>query len=74
MPQEMLNIMMNQVKNNNPQVAKEIEKILSGGKSPQEVVKDLMSNYSPYEKQKILNQAKSMGVPENILGLVQSMK
>jgi hypothetical protein len=74
MPQEMLNKLMLQFKQQNPDIVANVENMMKSGKTPQDLVQEMIGKCSPNQKQNILNQAKSMGVPESILGIVQSMK
>ena len=42
--------------------------------NPSELVKQMMSNATPEQRQNLLKQAKGYGVPENILAKIQNMK
>lgn len=42
--------------------------------NPQSIVKQMMSNASPEQKETILKQAKQYGVPDEILSKIQNMK
>ena len=42
--------------------------------NPQDLVRQIMSNISPEQKQNLLNQCKNYGMPENILSQLQNMK
>ena len=42
--------------------------------NPQAMLKQLLGNATPEQKQGLLNQAKSYGVPDNILSQLQNMK
>ena len=65
---------MTQLQNNNPQMASEIKGLLDGTKNPQDIVKQVISGFSHYQKQNVLNQARSMGIPADIIEQVQNMK
>lgn len=72
--QSMMQMLMTQLQNNNPQMANEIKGLLDGTKNPQDIVKQAISGLSPYQKQNVLNQARSIGIPANIIEQVQNMK
>ncbi len=65
---------MNQLQARNPQMYQMIEQARSKGTNPQEFMKQMMDNVSPEQMQNVLNQAKSMGVPTEVLNQVQNMK
>lgn len=72
--QALMKSLMTQLQNNNPQMANEIKGLLDGTKNPQDIVKQVISGFSPYQKQNVLNQARSMGIPAEIIEQVQNMK
>lgn len=72
--QALMKSLMTQLQNNNPQMASEIKGLLDGNKNPQDIVKQVISGFSPYQKQNVLNQARSMGIPADIIEQVQNMK
>lgn len=72
--QTLMKSLMIQFQNNNPQMASEIKGLLDGTKNPQDIVKQIISGFSPYQKQNVLNQARSMGIPAEIIEQVQNMK
>lgn len=49
--QTMMKALMTQLQNNNPQMANEIKGLLDGTKNPQDIVKQVISGFSPYQKQ-----------------------
>lgn len=72
--QTLMKSLMIQLQNNNPQMASEIKGLLDGTKNPQDIVKQVISGFSPYQKQNVLNQARSIGIPAEIIEQVQNMK
>lgn len=42
--------------------------------NPQALLKQLMSNAKPEEKQALLQRAKNYGVPDSVLSQIQNMK
>lgn len=70
---QMMKMLVTQLQKTNPQMANEINNIIEGKSEPQNVIKHIMSGLSPYQKQDVLNQARSLGVPVNIIEEVQNM-
>lgn len=70
---QMMKMLVTQLQKTNPQMANEINNIIEGKSEPQNVVKHIMSGLSPYQKQDVLNQARSLGVPVNVIEEVQNM-
>lgn len=44
------------------------------GVSPQQMVKEMMQKVSPEQTSQIMSQAKSLGVPDNIIQQIQNFK
>ena len=42
--------------------------------NPQDMIKQLMSNATPEQKENLFKQCKQYGVPDNILSQIQNMK
>lgn len=72
--QTLMMSLITQLQNSNPQMASEIKGLLDGTKNPQDIVRQVISGFSPYQKQNVLNQARSMGIPAEIIEQVQNMK
>lgn len=65
---------MNQLKVQNPQMFQQISQIRANGADPRALLQQMVGNSNPQQMQGILNQAKSFGVPDNILTQIQNMK
>lgn len=65
---------MNQLKVQNPQMYQQLSQIKANGADPRTLLQQMVGNSSPEQMQGILNQAKSFGVPDNILTQLQNMK
>ena len=65
---------MNQVRMNNPQVYQQISQLKNSGANPQNLIQQMVNQSNTQQMQEILSQAKSLGVPENILAQIQNMK
>lgn len=65
---------MNQLKMQNPQAFQQISQLRNSGANPSGIIKQMLGN-TPNEKiQAIFNQAKQMGVPDNVLSQIQNMR
>lgn len=62
------------MKARNPQGYNAIMEAQQKGVSPQEMVKQMMQNAPPEQTQQILNQAKYLGVPDNVIQQIQNIK
>jgi len=47
---------------------------MNNGTNPQMLMKQMMGNMNNTQMQNVLNQAKQMGVPDNVLNQIQNMK
>ena len=66
--------LMSSLKNKNPNGYNMINQLINNGGNPEQVLKQIMGNISPEQRQQILNQAKSYGTPNDILSRIQNMK
>lgn len=48
--------------------------MMQTGANPQSMLKQMMGNSTPQQMQMIMQQAKQMGVPDNILAQMQNLK
>jgi hypothetical protein len=51
-----------------------INNAIQNGSNPKAFLQQMSSSMNPQQKQMLLNQAKSLGVPDNILGQIQNMR
>lgn len=65
---------MNQLQSKNPQMFQMINTARNNGTNPQDMLKQMMGNVNPQQMQNIMQQAKSMGCPDNILSQMQNLK
>ena len=65
---------MGQLQARNPQVANQINQAMNSGTNPQELMRQMMGNMNNTQVQNALNQARQIGVPDNILNQMQNMK
>lgn len=57
-----------------PQNFQTINALMQGKNNPQDLVNQIMGNITPEQKQNLLNQCKSYGMPEELLSKLQNMK
>lgn len=51
-----------------------LNEVMQNNGNPEAMLHQMMSKATPEQKQSILNQAKSYGVPDKILSQIQNMK
>lgn len=73
-PMSIIQTMMNQMKVKLPQSFQVAQNLMQNNANPQGLVKQIMGNVSPEQKQSLLNQMKQYGCPDNILSQLQNMK
>lgn len=64
---------MGQLQSRNPKMFQMITQAQNSGANPQDFMKQIMGRATPEQMQNVLNQAKNMGVPPEILNQVQNM-
>ncbi len=57
-----------------PQNFQIAQNLMQNNGNPQGLVKQIMGNINPEQKQNLLNQMKQYGCPDNILSQLQNMK
>lgn len=65
---------MGQLQSRNPQMANQINQAMNSGVNPQALMKQMMGNMDNTQIQNAINQAKQIGVPNNILKQMQNIK
>ena len=65
---------MGMLQSRNPQMYKNVNMAMSSGQNPQNLLKQVMGNMKPEEREGLIKQAKNYGVPDNILSQIQNMK
>lgn len=69
-----MSMLMNQLQGRNPQSYNMVSQMMRNGVNPQSMLKQMMGNVNPNQMQQIFTQAKSLGVPDNILSQIQNFK
>ena len=73
-PMSIIQTLMNQMKVKLPQNFQTINALMQNKNNPQDLVNQIMGNITPEQKQNLLNQCKSYGMPEQLLSKLQNMK
>ena len=69
-----MNMMMQRLQKVNPQGYNMINQAMQNGGDPNALLKQVMGNASPEQRQQVLNTAKSYGCPNDVLSKLQNMK
>ena len=67
-------MLMSRLQNKNPQGYQFVNNAMQNGGNPNAILKQMLGNATPEQKQSLITQAKNYGVPENILKQIQDMK
>lgn len=70
----MIQTLMNVLKQKNPQGYQTANQMMKNGGNPNALVKQMMGNMQPQQKEQLFKSAKQYGVPDNILSQLQNMK
>ena len=73
-PMSIIQTMMNQMKVKMPKNFQLAQNLMQSNGNPQGLVKQIMGNISPEQKQNLLNQMKQYGCPNDLLSQLQNMK
>ena len=73
-PMSIIQTMMNQMKVKMPKNFQLAQNLMQNKSNPQGLVKQIMGSINPEQKQNLLNQCKSYGMPEHLLSKLQNMK
>ena len=66
--------LLGQLRGKNNGIFKIASELMQNGSNPDAILKQMMGNLKPEQKQQILNQAKGYGCPESYLSHLQNMK
>lgn len=70
----LIQMLMNKLQAQNPQGYKTIRELMQSNGDPRSLVKQRMNGMNAEERQNILNGAKQLGAPNEILSQIQNMK
>lgn len=74
MPNPIMNLLMTQLKNQNPQAYQMINNAMNSGANPQQIMSQLMGNATPQQMEQVLQMGKQFNVPDNVLNQIQNNK
>lgn len=74
MKNQLITMMMNQLKMKQPQMFQLVEQARKNQSNPMEMFKDVTKNYTPEQMDNLINRARQFGIPEEVLQQVQSQK
>lgn len=74
MQNPILSMLMNQLQGKNPQMFQIINQAQNNGVNPQNMLKQMMGGIDTQQMQNIMQQAKQMGCPDNVLSQLQNLK
>ena len=72
MQNQLIQMMMGQLKNKNPQMFALINQASQNNTNPMELLKQVTSNYTPEQMQNLLSRAEQFGVPKDVLNKIQN--
>lgn len=69
-----INMLMQRLQKANPNGYNMVNQMMQSGGDPNALLKQVIGNASPEQRQQVLNTAKSYGAPESVLSKIQNMK
>ena len=73
MQNQMINMLMNQLKIKNPMMYQQINQLKQSNGNPMELLKQVTGNYSKEQMNNFINQAKQMGFNEELLNQISGI-
>ena len=67
MQNQMMNLLMNQLRARNPQMFNMIDQARKNNNNPEELFKEVTKNYKPEQMEQIFNKAKQFGIGDDII-------
>ena len=67
MQNQVMQMLMNQLKAKNPQMFQFLEQARKNNNNPVELFNQITQNYTPEQKEKLFNQARQFGVPDEVI-------
>lgn len=67
MQNQMMNLLMNQLRARNPQMFNMIDQARKNNNNPEELFKEITKNYKPEQMEQIFNKAKQFGIGDDII-------
>lgn len=69
-----INMLMQRLQKTNPGGYNMVNQMMQNGGNPEAMLKQVMGNVNPEQRQQILNTARSYGAPNDVLSKLQNMK
>lgn len=69
-----INMLMQRLQKTNPGGYNMVNQLMQSGGDPNALLKQVIGNTTPEQRQQILNTAKSYGAPNDVLSKIQNMK
>lgn len=69
-----ISMLMQRLQGKNPQGYQMVNQMMQSGGNPEAMLKQVLGNASPEQRQQVLNAAKSYGAPNDALSKIQNMK
>lgn len=67
MQNQMMNLLMNQLRARNPQMFNMIDQARKNNNNPEELFKEVTKNYKPEQMEQIFNKAKQFGIGDEVI-------
>ena len=67
MPNQLMTMLMNQLKMRNPQVFQMVEQARKNNSDPMDMFRQITSNYKPEQLNSLFDRAKQLGVPDDYI-------
>ena len=74
MQNQLIQMMMGQLKNKNPQMFALINQANQNNANPMDLFKQITSNYTPEQMQSLFARAEQFGIPKEVLEKIQNDK
>ena len=74
MEKMILNMLLKNLQNQNPQMYQQITQIMNNGGNPKSIIRQMLNASTPDNISHLFNQAKMIGVPDNILSQIQNFR
>lgn len=69
-----IQMLMGNLQQKNPQMAQQINQMMSNGANPEAMLQQLLGNVNPQQMQGIINYARGLGCPDDVLKKIQNIK
>lgn len=69
-----MNLLMTQLRNQNPQAYQMISNAMNSGANPQQFMNQIIGNATPQQMEQVLQMGKRFNVPDSVLNQIQNNK